>query len=98
MDITKAFRAVERRAAAARMTIEELCDGAGVDRTKYWRASKGKYKRQDSRIVVLRQVEKHMDAVEAGRLVCGLCDRRADDPATKTCTHTDCGLIERRAA
>ena len=32
------------------------------------------------------------------RLVCGLCDRRADDPAVKSCTHTDCGLVERRAA
>jgi len=32
------------------------------------------------------------------RLVCGLCDRRADDPAVKSCTHTDCGLAERRAA
>lgn len=29
---------------------------------------------------------------------CGLCDRRADDPAVKSCTHSDCGLSERRAA
>lgn len=98
MDITKAFRAVERRAAIARLTIEELCDGAQVDRTKYWRASKGKHKRADTRIKVLREVEGFMDRHEAARLICGLCDRRADDPATKACTHTDCGLTERRAA
>lgn len=37
-------------------------------------------------------------AKAAARIVCGLCDRRADDPAVKSCTHGDCGLSERRAA
>lgn len=30
--------------------------------------------------------------------VCSACERRADDPAVKSCTHTECGLAERRAA
>lgn len=54
---------------------------------RFWRAG-----------YALFNVDSRPCASRAKVAVCSLCDRRADDPATRDCTHTDCGLAERRAA
>lgn len=41
------------------------------------------------------KVRKFMDEYVAS---CGVCDRRAEDPACDGCTRSDCGLRQREAA
>lgn len=65
MKHTKAFADIARRAAAARVTMNEVLDRAGVKRITYWRAAKGHSKRQDTIIKVLRAAEAALDDYEA---------------------------------
>ena len=67
MNMERAFNVVERRALALRKTLWEVAQGAGVSRTKLWKAQKGKHVRPETSMKVLRDIEAHLDTLEAAR-------------------------------
>ena len=93
----KDFDRIEKRAAALRLTERELLNLAGVSVASYWRAKRGLVN-MPARVRTIRKVEGKLDALEGKVAVCGLCERRADDPTVAACTHSDCALVEKRAA
>lgn len=65
MNIERSFAAVERRALAARKTVVEVAEAAGIPRTTLWRAQTGRHKRAESAMKVLRKLETQLDTIEA---------------------------------
>lgn len=92
----KDFRAVERRFRALRMTESAFITKAGINRVRWWRAKNGKTG-ADARVTVLREAEDALEQMESP-LVCGVCDRRADDPVVRACTDFGCPMAKKPLA
>ena len=60
----KDFQAIEDRASALRVTMAEVCAGAGMNYSTWWRWSTGKTKPNMSS---LRAIENHLKELEAAK-------------------------------
>lgn len=57
MSMTTEFAKLESKARRARITIPEMLEKAGVPSISYWRAKKGKYRKVDTTLLILRRCE-----------------------------------------
>ena len=74
------------------LTQIELGEQLGLDQSTISRFESGA-------LPIDKRTSLAVQALLATRVAsCGVCDRRAEDPACASCTRSDCGLAQREAA